>query len=226
MRAYSARSSAINPLGLRNLFLMFMACAWAAVMLHFSDQAGNRLVRLDASGLSFARADRVVAVSSRERPESAELDAIEARVAEVVHRQYLIASEAAREFTHLAWMSGRRAGIDPLLLIAVMAVESRFNPIAESPMGAKGLMQVIPQYHEDKLAKLASGNVLDPTVNVELGARILRDYLDRSGSVEAALQWYNGAPGDESRGYATRVMTERNRFAREPIVATLRPPRI
>ena len=69
-------------------------------------------------------------------------------------RRYKVAQDATEQLVGAAHEAGSRTGMDPLLILAVMAVESRFNPIAESVMGAKGLMQVIPKFHQDKLDAL------------------------------------------------------------------------
>jgi hypothetical protein len=138
------------------------------------------------------------------------------RVASFIHQQYQIAGEAAFELTTVAEDVGKTVGLDPMLLLAVMAVESRFNPIAESPTGAKGLMQIVPQIHARKVSQLGAGtdDVLQPWINVLVGAQILREYIDRAGSIDNGLQWYNGAANDESKAYASRVLTERDRLVR------------
>jgi soluble lytic murein transglycosylase-like protein len=94
-----------------------------------------------------------------------------------------------------------------------MAIESRFNPIAESWVGAKGLMQVVPRHHQDKLLEHGGEEaVLDPMTNILLGARILKEYIRRTGSLEAGLQFYNGALADPSSQYSQKVMAEKERL--------------
>jgi soluble lytic murein transglycosylase-like protein len=94
-----------------------------------------------------------------------------------------------------------------------MAVESRFNPVAESLVGAKGLMQVVPRQHLDKLVEHGGEDaVLDPATNIALGARILKEYIRRTGSLEAGLQFYNGALADPSSQYAQKVFAEKERL--------------
>jgi len=128
-------------------------------------------------------------------------------------RRYRVAGEAIDQLVSAAHSAGRQVGIDPLLILSVMAIESRFNPIAESNMGAKGLMQVMPQYHRDKFADLGGvGTVLDPMTNILIGARILQDCIRRGGGIEGGLQLYVGAFGDESNPYAHKVMAEKERL--------------
>jgi hypothetical protein len=80
-------------------------------------------------------------------------------------------------------------------------------------MGAKGLMQVIPKYHPAKVLALGGENALwDPESNIEVGTRILQEYVYRTGTLEAGLQFYNGAFSDASAQYAQKVMAERSRL--------------
>ena len=112
-----------------------------------------------------------------------------------------------------AYRAAREVGLDPLLVLAVISVESRFNPIAESVMGAKGLMQIIPKYHQAKLVQQGGeAALLDPEANILMGARILQEYVYRMGTLEAGLQYYNGAFRDGSAQYAQKVMVERDRL--------------
>ena len=134
-------------------------------------------------------------------------------LANYVSRKYRIAPDVTEQFVGAAHDAGRQVGLDPLLILAVMAVESRFNPVAESLVGARGLMQVIPKYHLDKLLEHGGEEaVLDPMINIALGARILKEYVRRTGSLEAGLQFYNGALADPSSQYAQKVFAEKERL--------------
>ena len=128
-------------------------------------------------------------------------------------RRYRIAPDATERLVNAAYDAGQQVSLDPLLILAVMAIESRFNPIAESWVGAKGLMQVVPRHHQDKLLEHGGEEaVLDPMTNILLGARILKEYIRRTGSLEAGLQFYNGALDDPSSQYAQKVMAEKERL--------------
>jgi soluble lytic murein transglycosylase-like protein len=103
--------------------------------------------------------------------------------------------------------------VDPVLILAVMAIESRYNPVAESDMGAKGLMQVIPKFHQEKLLDHGGEHaLLDPEVNIHVGAQILREYYRRFGDLETALQMYAGAFDEPTSQYAGKVLGEKNRL--------------
>ena len=128
-------------------------------------------------------------------------------------RRYRVALDATEQLVGAAHEAGSRVGIDPLLILAVMAVESRFNPIAESVMGAKGLMQVIPKFHQDKLEEHGGeDSVFEPMTNILVGSRILKDAMRRGGGLMPGLQLYAGAFGDDGQQYAQKVVAEKERM--------------
>jgi soluble lytic murein transglycosylase-like protein len=134
-------------------------------------------------------------------------------VAEFIAKRYRVAEDAAGEFVAVAYRAGAQFSLDPLLILAVMAIESRYNPVAESVMGARGLMQVIPKYHPEKLEPHGGEQaLLEPQVNILVGAQILREYQRRFGDTEAALQMYNGAFDEPTSQYANKVFAEKARL--------------
>ena len=84
-------------------------------------------------------------------------------------------------------------GLDPLLVLAVMDVESNFNRFAESHVGAQGLMQVMPFWKKE--IGHPDDDLFNPIVNIEYGCKILRHYLDRYKKPVKALAAYNGSIG-------------------------------
>ncbi|MEP6942227.1 MAG: transglycosylase SLT domain-containing protein [Betaproteobacteria bacterium] len=142
-------------------------------------------------------------------PAKAHVDPNADILASIVARRYRVSEVATREFVRAAYLEAERLKLDPLLVVAVMAVESRFNPVAQSDSGAMGLMQVIPRFHAEKFDGVAHVAVLDPRANIRAGARILKEYIARGGTEPAGLQLYNGAAGDPESAYATRVLSER-----------------
>ena len=134
------------------------------------------------------------------------------RISAYLARKYKVAADATQWIVNAAFITGRDVGVDPLLILAVMAIESRMNPFAESGMGAVGLMQVIPRFHLDKFEELGGRNaVLNPVANIRVGALILKDYLRKFGDTESGLRAYSGATADDF-GYATKVLAERDRL--------------
>ena len=144
-----------------------------------------------------------VVLSAREREQQA--------VTEYIAKRYRVSEQAIAGYVAHAYEAGARNSVDPLLILAVMAIESRYNPVAESVVGAKGLMQVIPKYHQEKLLDHGGEQaLLDPAVNIQVGAQVLREYSRRlGGDTEAALQMYNGAFDDPTSRYANKVFAEK-----------------
>ena len=97
-------------------------------------------------------------------------------------------------------VEARRHALEPSLVLAVMHVESRFYNFAVSPVGAIGLMQVMPETGEELAARIGIDWVgpADPVrsdPNVRLGVAYLRELSDRYGSLATALAAYNWGPG-------------------------------
>ena len=135
-------------------------------------------------------------------------------VTEFIAKRYRVSDAAVAGFVSTAYRAGSQHSVDPLLILAVMAVESRYNPVAESTMGAKGLMQVIPRFHLEKLIDHGGEHaLLEPDVNITVGAQILREYTRRlGGDTEAALQMYAGAFDEPTSQYANKVFAEKARL--------------
>lgn len=136
-------------------------------------------------------------------------------IARFIARRYQLAIEQTQEFVEYAYRTAREAKLDPWLILAVISVESAFDPEAQSHRGAQGLMQVLTRVHADKFAPFGGVSAaFDPLANIKVGAQILKSYLARDGSVEGALKAYTGAalmPHDG--GYGAKVLNERERIA-------------
>jgi len=176
--------------------------------------------RAGGVGIQASHDQEVVATTSEARvvrTSAAYVDfatALEMRgVIEYLSRKYHVAAPALEPLVGAALAAGAQRRLDPMLIIAVIGVESGFNPIAESPLGAQGLMQVIPRFHQDKLDENASENaLLDPLLNIQVGAAVLKDSIRRAGTLEAGLQQYAGAAADEEASYAAKVLAEKQRL--------------
>ena len=135
------------------------------------------------------------------------------RALDFVSRRYRVAPEALIPIFEAAQAVGRERRLDPLLIIAIIGIESRFNPFAESASGAKGLMQVIPGYHLDKVPQGAGLQpFLDPVTNIQVGVHVLEEAIRWRGSLTAGLQHYGGASEDPESGYASKVLAEKERI--------------
>jgi len=148
-------------------------------------------------------------------------------LANYLSKRYRVAADAAEPLVGVAFSVGRQVGLDPLLILAVMTVESRLNPFAQGEGGATGLMQIIPGMHRDKVPQGNEFSILDPTTNVLVGSRILKEYIRRTGSLESGLQFYNGALWDTTSQYAQKVMAVQQRLQQAAKVSeppTPKPP--
>jgi soluble lytic murein transglycosylase-like protein len=146
-------------------------------------------------------------------------------------KRYRVANDAANMLVSTAYVTARDIKLDPLLILAVMAIESGLNPFAESPVGAQGLMQVMSKVHHAKFETMGGTKAaLNPAANIRVGAEILKEYVSRGGSVEAGLKTYVGAAAFESdSGYGSKVMAEYKRLkmvAGGKQVPTFTPPSV
>jgi len=129
-----------------------------------------------------------------------------------VTRRYHVSPEALVPVFETAQLIGKERRIDPLLIVAMIGIESRFNPFAESAMGAQGLMQVIPRFHLDKLPEGAGdSSLLDPEINIRVGVHVLEEAIRRRGGLIAGLQYYAGSSEPEGI-YASKVLAEKERM--------------
>ncbi len=152
--------------------------------------------------------DRATAINPQDLPKQ------QAAVAYWLSKKYRVAPEPLSALVTEAYDIGMRTKLDPTLILAVMAVESGFNPFAQSPMGAQGLMQVMTQVHSDKYesfgGKLAA---FDPLTNLRVGVSVLQECISRAGSLEGGLRFYVGAANiEDDSGYAGKVMAEHARL--------------
>lgn len=137
-------------------------------------------------------------------------------------RHYRVDGVLAEEAVEAAYSAAEANGLDPLLVLAVIGVESSFDRAARSRRGALGLMQVIPRFHLATLDEHGGeALLLEPEVNVAVGARILAEYVARHGGLRAGLQHYNGAGWDGEARYAQRVLAEHRRL--NAVVAGVSP---
>jgi soluble lytic murein transglycosylase-like protein len=169
------------------------------------------------------------------RATAADLDALtreQASVARWIARRYKVAPEPISALVHEAWAIGQRAGLDPTLILAIMAVESSFNPFAQSPVGAQGLMQVMTRVHDDKYEAFGGTRAaFDPISNLRVGVQVLKECIQRAGSVQEGLRYYVGAALlEHDGGYAARVVAEQQHLRNVadgknvPVNASNQPP--
>lgn len=105
--------------------------------------------------------------------------------------------------------AARQMDLQPELVLAVIEVESHFNHYAVSPVGAQGIMQVMP-FWKNEIGR-PDDNLIDLDTNLRYGCTILKHYIERSdGRLAEALARYNGSYG--SYRYAAKVMDAWDRW--------------
>jgi hypothetical protein len=138
----------------------------------------------------------------------------QAVLASWISRRYKVAPEPIAALVQEAWSIGSRAGLDPTLILAIMAVESSFNPFAQSAVGAQGLMQVLTRVHDDKYVAFGGKHAaFDPISNLRVGVQVLKECISRAGSLQEGLKYYVGAALIEGDGgYVGRVISEQSQM--------------
>jgi hypothetical protein len=167
-----------------------------------AEREGNLLVALsDPQGVARATA-----------ADPKELSRQQAAVAKWLSRRYRVAPEPISRLVQEAWQVGQKAGLEPTLILAIMAVESSFNPFAQSAVGAQGLMQVMTRVHDDKYERFGGTlAAFDPVTNLRVGVQVLKECIARAGGLEGGLRHYVGAANlEEDGGYVGKVLAEQS----------------
>ena len=178
------------------------------------EDLGGASVASSLPGEVTAPADSFLEPSAR-RPARVSATAEQKNIARFLAGKYQLAIDRVQEFVELAYRAGKEVKVDPLLILAVASIESNFDPTAQSDRGAQGLMQVLTRVHADKFAPFGgAAAAFDPLANMKVGAQILKDYLLRDGTVEAALKAYVvAATLSHDNGYGAKVLSERQLLA-------------
>jgi hypothetical protein len=200
--------------------LIGLAVAFVVIMLTARDdlrQAGEeqlmtwlqeRQVEMAGMPIEPEASSRATAANPKDLPRQ------QAAVAFWLSKKYRVAPEPLSALVAEAYEIGARAKIDPTLILAIMAVESSFNPFAQSPVGAQGLMQVMTTIHTDKYENFGGHfAAFDPVSNLRVGVKVLQECIARAGSVEGGLRYYVGAANHpDDGGYVAKVMAEHFRL--------------
>jgi hypothetical protein len=152
--------------------------------------------------------DRATATDPRDLPKQ------QANLAYWLSKKYRVAPEPLSALVSEAYDVGPSNQIEPTLVLAVMAIESGFNPFAQSHVGAQGLMQVMTKVHEQKYQGFGGAlAAFDPVANVRVGVNVLKECISRAGSLEGGLKLYVGAGNmKDDQGYASKVLAENARL--------------
>ena len=152
--------------------------------------------------------DRATAADPRDLPKQ------QANLAYWLSKKYRVAPQPLSALISEAYDIGPVQSLDPTLILAVMAVESGFNPFAQSHVGAHGLMQVMTSSHQDKYQGFGGAMAaFDPVANVRVGANVLKDHIQRAGSVEGGLKQYVSSVNPQGdAAYVSKVLSEQARL--------------
>jgi len=153
-------------------------------------------------------AEPPIAINPRELPRE------QAAVAYWLSKKYRVAPEPVAALVNEAYDLGKRTKLDPTLILAIVAIESSFNPFAQSAVGAQGLMQVMTRIHTDKYEDVGGHlAAFNPVTNLRVGVKVLQECIARAGSLEGGLRYYVGAANLPSDGgYAAKVLAEHFRL--------------
>ena len=143
-------------------------------------------------------------------------------------RKYRVSADPLSAMVAEAWALGERSQLPPSLILAVMAIESRFNPFASSNQGHVGLMQIELQAHAEALLQFGGPlSAFDPLTNVRLGVRHLQGLIQQTETPEEALALYGLSSGFSDEGqFVERVLAEQQAIEKafEKATPTARAP--
>ena len=199
----------------RNIFglnLWGLLFSFAMVYLLFFSEKGQKRVKtwsnlLELSGKRISDTNFIVSQTDLEK------EFEKTRVAKWISRKYRVSNEAVREIVEISFSAGDKFEVDPYVVMAVIAIESSFNPLAESGAGALGLMQVMPLIHRKKFEQYGGfEKSLDVKVNIYVGTEILKNFYLRYGNYQRALLAYVGVSQNSDSSYPTKVLRLRDRL--------------
>lgn len=125
-------------------------------------------------------------------------------------RKYRVSLEPMGAMVSEAWVIGERSQLPPSLILAIIAIESRFNPYASGSQGAVGLMQIEQHAHSQALDHFGGRlSAFDPLTNLRIGVRHLQALVQQTSTLEQALSLYGASSGQATeRQYVERVLAE------------------
>ena len=199
----------------RNIFglnLWGLLFSFAVVYLLFFSEKGQKRVKTWSNLLELSD-KRISDTNSIVSQTNLEKEFEKTRVAKWISRKYRVSNEAVREIVEISFSAGDKFEVDPYVVMAVIAIESSFNPLAESGAGALGLMQVMPLIHRKKFEQYGGfEKSLDVKVNIYVGTEILKNFYLRYGNYQRALLAYVGVSQNSDSSYPTKVLRLRDRL--------------
>ncbi len=138
--------------------------------------------------------------------------------ADIIKREGNVPIAVAKKYAVWIFEAGLKYNIDPLLILSVMSVESKFDYKAISPTGPIGLLQVAYTWHKEKTTQVA---LFDPRNNINVGTQILKEYSDKSATEAETLLRFNGSLGS-APVYAVKVLSKKRNYEDEIMKAVVK----
>lgn len=121
-----------------------------------------------------------------------------------------LSDTAAEKISETVIEQAKHLGVDASLLLGIIWKESRYTTNAKSSGGAKGLMQVIPYWHKDKIK---GRNIFDIPTNIEVGSKIISQCLNlKNNNMTRALACYSGNTPKTVSKYKAQVFTHKTEY--------------
>ena len=199
----------------RNIFgfnVWGLLFSFVVVYLLFFSEKGQKRVKTWSNLLELSD-KRISDTNSIVSETDLEKEFEKTRVAKWISRKYRVSNEAVRKIVEISLNAADKFEVDPYVVIAIIAIESSFNPLAESGAGALGLMQVMPLIHRKKFQKYGGfEKSLDVKVNIYVGTEILKNFYLRYGNYQRALLAYVGVSQNSNSSYPKKVLRLRDRL--------------
>jgi soluble lytic murein transglycosylase-like protein len=145
--------------------------------------------------------------------QSTELDPQQMALVQAIRSKYRVAPEPLNAIVLEVFDLANRAKLEPTLILAIIGIESNYNPFANSPIGAKGLMQVVPEVHSELFTPYGGTMaIFDPKTNLRIGVKILKKCIDLTGKLEDGLRLCKAGEDSLSleEDYISRVLAEQS----------------
>lgn len=140
------------------------------------------------------------------------------KIATYISNTYDIPMKNAEKIVYTTFEESNKKNLEPMLVLSLIESESGFKQHVRSSVGAVGLTQVMPKYHQEKIAALKKSegtDIFSITGNIKVGTQILREYINLAGgNLQKALQMYNGSAGDVKKKYSSKIMLKMKEYAK------------
>lgn len=140
------------------------------------------------------------------------------KLATYISNTYDVPIKNAEKIVYTTFEESSKKNLEPTLVLSLIDNESGFQQNIRSKVGAVGLTQVMPKYHQDKIAELRrteGTDIFSIKGNIKVGTQILRDYINLAGgNIQKALQMYNGSVGDVKKRYSNKIISKMKEYSR------------